>query len=98
MFLGVSVVYNSRTQQRGPRSQPVMERRIFNGRGTHNQPRGGRGVNYRQVPMRRGNHVAGGRNGRNGRNGHNRNNGRRVDQVSSAQQLNDQLDNYFNKV
>ena len=101
MFLGVSVVYNSRSQQRGSRAQSVMERRIFNGRGTRNQPRSGRGVNYRQAPMQRSNYVANGRNGRNGRNRHNRNNrnnGRRVDEVKTAQQLDNQLESYYNEV
>ena len=75
-----------------------MERRIFNGRGTRSQPQGGRGVNYRNAPMRRSNYVTGGHNGRNGHNRNNRRNGRRENQVITSEKLERDLENYFNKV
>lgn len=72
--------------------------RIFNGRGARNQPRGGNGNFNRQNSMRGNNSNRMGR--RNGRNGHNNRSNRndRNDQLKTNDQLDNELDAYFNKV
>ena len=69
--------------------------RIFNGRGARNQPRGGNGNFNRQNSMRgNNNNRMGRRNGYNNRN--NRNN--RNNQLKTNDQLDNELESYFNKV